>query len=238
METMHTGEPSSLEKRNAAVEVINFALAEVEKKYGTGAGDGESPKFYHNLEHTKNVLESAREMAELAIKNGKIKVGDDVFLSIAAAAHDLVHGLSEGESERQSSKGIQEEMVKTNAFSLDDLEKVNQIILATIVSFENGVMKQSATEDYLTQIAADADLSSLGQPVEIYWDASQRLLMEMKGTETPTLEDQLAWAKGQVGFLSNHKFYTPEADQLFPHKEQNIEYAKGQVRRLELAVNQ
>jgi predicted metal-dependent HD superfamily phosphohydrolase len=238
METIHTQEVSSLEKRNAAFEMVNFALAKVEQKYGTGVGDGENPKFYHNLEHTKNVLESARKIAELAIKNGNIKVGDEVLVEMAAAGHDLVHGLSEGESERQSSHGIQEEMVKSKAFTVTESEEVNQIILATIVSFENGVMKQSATEDYLTKIMADADLSSIGQPTEYYWRVSQSYFHEIKGTESPSLEDQLAWARGQIAFISNHEFYTEEAKQLFPHKEENIMFAKEQVRRLEEEIDQ
>ncbi|MFA5997661.1 MAG: HD domain-containing protein [Candidatus Paceibacterota bacterium] len=237
METIHTAEASSLEKGNAAFRVINFALAEVEQKYGTGMGDGENPKFYHNLEHTKNVLESARKMAELALKNGNIKIGEDILLAIVAAGHDIEQDLGSGANERESSRVIQEEMKRTRVFSEEEISKVDATLLATIFFLDGALVKQSVTDDYMTKIMADADLCALGQPTEYYWKTAQDLLHEIKGTETPSLEDQLAWAHRQVSLLSGHQYYTEEAKELFPHIEENLVFAKEQVKRLEKEMN-
>ncbi len=237
----NTGKPevaSSIERMSGAMEVINFALKKVEQKYGTGFGDGESPKAYHNLLHTKNVLESAGKIAALALKNGKIIEGDIDLAQIAASFHDIEQDLGGGANEEESVRLSQEEMNKTEAFELSDKEKVKKMILATIVSFENGVLKQSATDDYLTRIITDADLSALGQPPETYWATAQSLLKEMKKTDTPSYEDQLLWAQGQIAYLSNHQFYTDEARELFPHKEANIEFAKQQIKILEGEIKQ
>lgn len=232
MEHIKTAEASVLEKRKATLEVIDFALARVEQKYGTGIGDGEKPKFYHNLEHTKNVLESARKLAELAIKNGKIKGDDEPLLEMAAAGHDLEQDLGSGKNERESSREIQEEMVKLGIFSREEIQRVDAILLATIFFLEGDLVKQSVTGDYATKIMADADLCALGQPTEYYWKTAQDFLHEIKGTTEPTLEDQLSWAERQVSLLSGHQYFTEEAKELFPHVQENLVYAKEQVIRL------
>lgn len=231
-------ETGTQERRKAALEVIEGALALVEKKYGTGIGDGENPKFYHNLEHTKNAVDAARMIAELAYENGNIIASEVVLTEMAAAGHDLEQDLGSGDNEKESARETALSMEATHEFSIPDVEKVEKMIIATKVSFEGGAMKQGATEDYLTQIIADADLSALGQPPQKYWDTARALLKEMKNTDTPSLEDQLAWARGQISFLSNHQFYTEEARTLFPHKEANIAFAKEQVARLEGEINQ
>jgi len=230
-------EKGTQEKRKAALEVINGAFALVEKKYGTGIGDGESPKFYHNLNHTKSAVEAVRKIAELAFENGNLVASEVVLAEIAAAGHDIEQDLGSGENEKESARETAIDMESTHEFAIPEVEKVERMISATKVSFEGGVMKQSATEEYLTQIIADADLSALGQPPEKYWAAAQALLKEMKNTETPSLEDELAWARGQVPFLSNHQFYTDEAKKLFPHKEANIAFAKEQISRLEAEIS-
>ncbi|MCK9344559.1 MAG: hypothetical protein M0P64_00350 [Candidatus Pacebacteria bacterium] len=228
----------TLERKEAVRVVVEQMLSLVEKKYGTGANDGENPKFYHNLVHTQNAREAAQKIAELAAKHGKIFMSEVELAEIAAAGHDLEQDLGSGENERTSARMTREEMGKTGVFSNSDIEKVEKMELATTVSFEGGVMKQSATEEYLTQVIADADLSALGQPSEQYWATAQALLKEIKNTDTPSVEDQLVWAKGQIAFLSNHEFYTDEAKELFPHKEENIAFAKEQVAALEAEISQ
>lgn len=225
-------------RKTAAREVVAFALREVAQKYGAEDTRVEGHKFYHNLEHAKNVLDSAKKLAERAIENGNIAGADDVLIEISAVFHDIEQGLGSSANEEESTRRALEEMSKTKVFSPQDAEKVRKMILSTKVSFEGGVMKQSATDDYLTKIIADADLSSLGQAPEIYWKSAQSLLNEIKNTDSPSLEDQLAWAEGQIAFLSNHEFYTNEAKELFPHKEENIEFAKAQIKRLEAEINQ
>lgn len=215
------------------MKVISVAFDKVEQDYRVENSANGRVMFYHNLVHTKNVVSSARKIAERAIENGTIEDNAGVLAEIAAAFHDVEQRRGSGVNEEESVRLAQNEMTKENVFSSRDAEKVKNMILATIVSFAGGNMKQSATDDYLTKILADADLSSLGQPPEVYWASAQSLLKEIKNTDAPTLKDQLDWARGQIIFLSNHEFYTDEAKELFPHKEENIEFAKEQVRKLE-----
>lgn len=231
-------ETGTQERRKAALEVIKGALALVEKKYGTGIGDGENPKFYHNLEHTKNAVEAARMIAELAYENGNIIASEVILTEMAAAGHDLEQDLGSGDNEEESARETALSMEATHEFSIPDVEKVKKMIAATIFFLDGALVKQSVTEDYLTKIMADADLCALGQPTEYYWKTAQDFLHEIKGTATPTLEDQLAWAHRQVSLLSGHQYHTEEARTLFHHLEENLAFAKEQVARLEAEINQ
>jgi hypothetical protein len=96
------------------------------------------------------------------------------------------------------------------------------------VYFEDGIMKQSATDDYLTQILADADLAIVGDKSEVYWTKDlEPLHREMKKTDNPSKEDLQAFIEQQTPFLTNHRFYTTEANQVFPHKQDNIQFIKN-----------
>ncbi len=105
------------------------------------------------------------------------------------------------------------------------------MILATTVYFENGTIKQSATEDYLAQIMADADLAHLGRESSLYWERAESLLREIKKTDNPTPEDRSAFIKSQPSFLKNHKFHTEEAKQLFPYKQENIAFVQAKIQQ-------
>lgn len=200
-------------KEGVVTQLINYAFSEVERKYGKGVGDGETPKSYHNLLHTKEVLTAAQQIAKKALEAGKIGVADIPLIEIAASFHDIEQDLGSGNNERESARIAAEEMRKIGLKD-EDVQKVKRMILATTVFFENGVMKQSATDDYLTQVLADADLSNLGQEPQFYWERAQNLLREV------------GFIGEQASFLENHRFYTEEAKRLFPHKKENIRYVQ------------
>lgn len=219
------------ERRTATKELVSFALSEVERKYGKSQGDGLTPLKYHNLVHSQDVFWAGQQLADLAVKNGKISQDDVDLVEIAGASHDIEQSLGGGANELESARIIEEKMRKTQVFTEDDIGKVRKMILATTVYFKDGVMKQSATDDYLTQIVADADLAHLGRESEIYWDRAESLLKEMKKTDNPSPEDKLAFIKSQPNFLKNHKFYTQEAKTLFPHKQTNIAFVQTKIQR-------
>ena len=218
-------------------ELINHALSEVERKYGKGEGDGGIPKSYHNRIHTQDVVDASENIAQLALTAGKIQTSDIPLIKIAASFHDIEQDLGGGLNEKESARLAEEEMRKTGIFGDDDIRKVKEMIMATIVFFENGVMKQSATQDYLTQVITDADLANLGKKPDAFWEKAKRLLKEMKKTDNLSREDELAFAKTEIPFLEHHKFYTPEADILFSHKQENIEFVKEHIKLLEGKTN-
>ena len=217
--------------------LISYALSEVERKYGTGKDDGENPKKYHNRPHSEVVLGAARMIARLSLEAGKIAASDIPLVEIAASYHDIQQDLGSGLNEKESARIAAEEMRKTGSFKEEDIQKVKRMILATNVSFENGSLRQSATDEYPTQIIADADLAHLGQEPSIYWETAKNVLKELKGTDTPSREDEIAFTKGNLTLLENHRFYTEEATRLFPHRQQNIEFTQEHLKSLEARNN-
>lgn len=216
---METGD---IEIGKETEKLINYALFEIEKKYGTGEGDGQSPRRYHNKVHAQNVIDAAGKIAQLAVKKGKIKNTDTPLIKIAPAFHDIEQDLGSGLNEEESARKAEEQMRKTGFYSDEEIRKVREMIMATRVHYDEGGMSQFATENYMTQIIADADLSNLGNPYELYWDRARRLLEEVKNTRKPSGEDIKSFMRGQISFLQSHRFYTEEARALFPYKKDNI----------------
>ena len=229
---------ASVSKKEIVVKgLISYALSEVERKYGTGKDDGENPKKYHNRPHSEVVLGAARMIARLSLEAGKIAASDIPLVEIAASYHDIQQDLDSGLNEKESARIAAEEMRKTGSFKEEDIQKVTEMILATRIRFEDSIIRQFTTEEYLTQIIADADLSHLGQEPSIYWETAKNVLKELKGTDTPSREDEIAFTKGNLTLLKNHRFYTEEAGRLFPHKQQNIEFTQEHIKSLEASSN-
>lgn len=220
------------DKENIVLGLISDALSKIDRKYGTGGGDGEIPKFSHNFVHTWDVLSASRQISALAVINGKIEASDVPLVEIAASYHDIEQDLGPGKNEIESTKIAETEMKKAGIFSAAEIEKVKRMIMATTVYFAGGVLKQSASDEYLTQIIADADLSSLGQKPQIYWSRAYNLLREMKKTSDLPPEEILVFAEQEILFLKNHNFYTDEAKSLFTHKPGNLRFLNQYINKL------
>jgi len=224
---------NSSKKEIIVKNLIFNALSEVERNYGKGEGDGENSKGYHNRTHSEEVLSAAQRIAQLSLIAGKIGDSDVSLIEIAACFHDIEQGLGGGLNEEQSARLAEEEMKNARLFGEEDIQKVRRMILATTVYFEDGIAKQSATKEYLTQIMADADLSGLGQETNAFWSGALGRLREIEQTDIPSREDEIAFTQELVIFLENHHFYTREANRLFPHKQENIKFMKEHIRELE-----
>lgn len=226
-------ENKGLERERKVEVIIEDALSEVERLYGSGEGDGEYPMKYHNMLHSRSVVDAATQIAELAIIRNKLDQAKKDIVRISAGFHDIEQGLGGGANEEQSILKAEVAMRESGIFSDEDIADMRAGINATKVKFENGTITQSATEDYNTQVVADADFASLGKESEAYWETAYSLLQEMKKTDTPSPEDLLDFAKAQITLLENHKYYTDEANELFPHKEANIQYMHELIAKLE-----
>jgi predicted metal-dependent HD superfamily phosphohydrolase len=211
--------------RGEALGIITAGLDRLKLRFGP---KGMTPLAYHNENHTKNVLQAAAMLADKAIQNMRINQHDKELLLIAAAWHDTEQALGSGKNEQASAAAAVEEMMKANIYSEKDKQKVAEIIMATQVRYDsNGAMTQSATENYLTQLMADADLASLGKPTIEYWENAKKLFSELNPDAKIDAETYNNFIASQVPFLEHHYFYTQEAKELFPHKQENIEYIKN-----------
>jgi len=207
--------------------IIEGAYDLVDEKYGVNS---EHPKNFHNLVHTANVVEAAMAMADKALANGKIKPNDKKLIAIAAAYHDTEQQLGGGANETASAVLALEAMRQIGTFSQIDEQDVTDMIMATKIYFdENGIMRQSASDDYRTQIIADADLSHLGGPTELYEERFISLFREFNPTLDTDDDKFKAFLKNQEAFMQNHSYYTSEASNIFNGKDTNIEYTKDLV---------
>jgi predicted metal-dependent HD superfamily phosphohydrolase len=215
---LETLSPSSLEL--AASELIEDALAEIEFKYGE---NGEHPKIYHNLQHTKDVLEATRAIAALAVDRGKITEKEATLLLIAAAYHDIVHG---GDENEKASADIASSRMKSfSIFSDSDISIVTDAILGTKTKLIDGRLHQAAANkgsSIYARILADSDLSSLGSRQEVFWSHSQAIFSE----QNPDGSGWDDFIKLQCSILSNHRYLTEEARELYPHLPDNLEFVK------------
>lgn len=204
--------------------LIDAALAKVDQKYGPR---GAAPKAYHNTAHTINVIEAAALIADEAIKAGKIKASDKELLLLAAAYHDIVQDFEPGRNETASADEADKAMQSAGVFGPDERTRVRKIIMASEVTITEERVSQAVTLDYLTEIMADADLAHLGKPTGIYWPTVMSLFEEFNPWQArrPTSMIKLPEAaEFGASFLKKHRFHTPEAEALFPHKDENLSF--------------
>jgi hypothetical protein len=131
-----------------------------------------------------------------------------------------MHG---SENEHESIRIVTEKMLQTGAFSDEDIAKVIAMIRATIVvSVQDGIV-QSATEEYVTKIIADADLSNFGKPFDEFWDRSKKYLLERDNKKFEDLDvvSRFKFIASQAKMLEQHKYYTEEAVTMYPNTKEN-----------------
>lgn len=199
--------------------LINRALTIVHDRYGDNS---DNPRAYHNVDHTLDVLEATELLGDTAIACCKINPDDKRLLLIAAAYHDTEQSFGSGENEHASAKLAIAHMKETGAFSEEERQKVHRGIMATQANIKNGVITQSAGNYYFGQILADADLASVGRPTAHYMEVVANLFRELHPEEEIGGEAYADFMAEQVFFLNHHRFNTPEADKLFPHKQENV----------------
>jgi predicted metal-dependent HD superfamily phosphohydrolase len=208
-----------MKRIEACVEqLIKEGFSEIDRRYGP---KGETPKSHHNLEHTSEVLEDATAIAKLALARGKISEADLTEIQLAAAYHDYDSDLPYGEAEKSSALVVMDKMKREKVFNKDTIKRVGGLVVSTTVKWVGGKMKQLAGPDYPSKIMADADLANVGKPFEIFMDRSVKIMREQK--EDPAYQPDNDFYVAEIAFLENHKFYTEEAAELFPHKEENLE---------------
>jgi predicted metal-dependent HD superfamily phosphohydrolase len=202
-------------------QLINEGIALVDAKYGEQSNNYLP---YHNVEHTRDVMEAAEKIGRVALLQCRITELDLELLVLAACYHDVEHGMHGSENERESIRIVTEKMQQAGVFSETDIAKVIAMIEATIViSAKEGII-QSATEEYITKIIADADLSNFGKPFEVFWDRSKKYLLERdnKKFENIDFAEKTIFIDSQIKILENHVYNTDEASSLYPSIKENI----------------
>lgn len=167
--------------------------------------------YYHGYHHTYDVMNAAMTLAAAE----KITLEEKQLLRVAVAFHDAGfiyiyknHEMKSCEMAREALPALQ--------FSEEALQKICGMIMAT-------KLPQKPT-NLLEQIIADADLDYLGRrDVET---TALSLFEELK--HYSNLNNEKAWNKIQVDFLTTHSYFTKSSNKLrTPAKQQYLSRLVG-----------
>ncbi len=166
---------------------------QVEAYVSTFLNENMPKKFvYHDLEHTQNVVNSARELG------GKYHLPEAELeqLIFAAWFHDT--GYSEGaEGHEERSVENAKAFLSENGKNPDDFEAAYGCIRAT-------KMPQSPN-NLIEQILCDSDLNHLGK--DSYWERCVKVRQEfMIAKDLIMQEDE--WLEFEIKFLEGHSYHT------------------------------
>ncbi|MFK7749884.1 MAG: Pycsar system effector family protein [Kordia sp.] len=165
--------------------VIDFLNRKVDKSY-----------VYHNLTHTKSVVNSTKEIIEgISIEEKQAQQ-----LIIAAWFHDT--GYSKGiENHEEESVEIATNFLKQHAVSDEDLNAINALIMSTKMG--------TKPSNLLEQVICDADCGHIGS--KNFEDLTELLRKEIELTQDESISEA-EWLQENIDFLSEkHTFYTPYA---------------------------
>jgi predicted metal-dependent HD superfamily phosphohydrolase len=173
-------------------------------------------KFYfHNLQHTKNVVTAARIIGE---KSG-LSFNELETVTIAAWFHDIGYLSAPTHHEEESCSMAREKLSIWNA-SEEKIMAVEETIMAT---------KMPHRPKSLTgKVLCDADLSHLA--AENFLNTSEMLRKEFSILQNKNFENDAAWWQFNLDFMEKHEYLTSYGKQtLKPLKEINIKNVKSKL---------
>ncbi|MFB9054764.1 Pycsar system effector family protein [Formosa undariae] len=176
-----------------------------------------SPKnFYHNIDHTKSVLESVTQFAE---KEG-CTAEDTILLQLATWFHDTGY-IKADVGHEEESVIIANQFLEHAGWSQEEIGKVGQLILATKADVVPTTL--------LEKIMKDADCAHVAS--DNFFESSERLRQELKYKNEQTISE-LDWLIQNKEFMSNHKFYTNFGQvKLQPKKEMNLYNLQQKIKK-------
>ncbi len=168
---------------------------------------------YHNTDHTRYVLEQAKNIA----KHEKVSGRDLLLVKVAALYHDIGFLIKREEHEKLGCIRAAEDLDKVE-FSSSEIEKICGMIRATSIP--------QRPKTLLEQIVADADLEYLG--TDNFHPFSQNLFKELYYSNPDLTERK--WDQIQVEFLSGHSYHTSWCKKnREPVKQQNLKMVKERI---------
>ncbi|MFI1773155.1 Pycsar system effector family protein [Thalassobellus citreus] len=156
----------------------------------------DSSFIYHNLTHTKRVVEKAKELAE----QSGLTDSEKNILIIAAWFHDTGYTKNVKNHEEEGVV-IAKAFLNAQNCSEKDIDAICNLILATTFNY--------VPKNQLEKTIRDADCAHIGS--KNYIEISELLRKEWELTCNKTLTET-EWLDENITFLSTkHKFYTNEA---------------------------
>lgn len=173
--------------------------------------------YYHNLEHTKDVVQSANEIAI----GEKVNPDDMEIIQIAAWFHDTGYVEKSGGHEELSSMFASNFLTEEN-YSYDKTDEVVNCILATKVP--------QSPKNHFQRIICDADLNHLGR--RTFFLRNDIFRMEVEFYSNRKLSDY-DWLIQTINFAKGHQFFTDYAKKYFTsQKNENISILQAQLEKI------
>lgn len=183
----------------------------------TGLFEKEKSKglYYHNLEHTKQVVARTKEIA------AHYNVSEKEMLILYAAAwfHDT--GYLYTQAAEHEEKGIA--IMRSYLTGMIDDEEI-------ISAAEDCIMATKPPQrpqNLLEQIICDADTYHLG--TKLFKESNKLIRKERSVTKDMTLSKQ-EWILATISFMENHRYHTSYCQDLLENKKQeNIQKLKARL---------
>jgi len=185
------------------------------QEFVLGKLDKELPGYlsYHNKDHTLDVLQAAKSIAN----HEGVTENDKRLLLTAALFHDsgFLKGRREHEEESCTIAG---RYLPGYNYQKEEIELICGMIRATRVP--------QSPQNHLEKILCDADLDYLGR--DDFFTLSGKLFLELKAEGLISNEDE--WNREQADFMKNHHYYTATSISLRNgKKEKYIELIKSKI---------
>lgn len=180
--------------------------------------------IYHNLNHTKEVVQHCEHMADIYGVEGE----DEVILIVAAWFHDTGYLKGPAKGHEEESKKIVREFLDELGTEESFIERVEGCIDATKFPQQ--------PKNTIEEIICDADLYHVG--TEDFYERSLLLRDELnQGKKNDTIGKK-EWRLSNISFLKAHHFFTMHAKEfLDPVKQKNLEQLeiKAGIRQPEIS---
>ncbi len=158
--------------------------------------------YYHNLQHTKDVLAAALLLAEAE----NIPEEEKLILIIASLFHDTGF-IATTVNHEQVSCEIARKILPAYHCSNRDIETVCKLIMAT--------KTPQHPDSHVAAVLCDADLFYLG--TDKFKEYGDNLYRELQALQL--IDSYEVWNKRQVHFLSAHTYFTETARQKLNHNK-------------------
>jgi predicted metal-dependent HD superfamily phosphohydrolase len=173
--------------------------------------------FYHNFQHTCDVIEAARRLSTGYTLSAK----DNEALILAAWFHDT--GYDKGAEGHEARGQVNaRKFLAAHGYPEAGIQRVEHLIEATQMRFQ--------PRNLLEEIIRDSDYSHLGS--ELYWDRCSRVRQELLMTRRSFLNEE-EWVENELDFITNHHYHTELARQYYDNgKFKNIKQLKKYQQRI------
>lgn len=147
--------------------------------------------FYHNIEHTRNVVSRVNEISQYYQLSDK----DHQLVTIAAWFHDVAYLISEPYEHERKSVSAMKFFLLCSSIG----ETAINIIAGCIMSTK----LPSNPDSFLQKILCDADTYHLG--TEDFWQSDIEVKRETEAITQSSIHD---WDRKTLLFLQDHQYFT------------------------------